>query len=107
MGRIFILMLDNARPHTARIVFNFLEENNNEVLSHPPMSLDLNPIEHVRNIMGRRLRDLERPATNLQQLEAALHQIWYEIPQATIRACINMHERLHKTIRRRSGNTQF
>lgn len=34
MGRNFILMQDNARPHTARIVHNFLKENSIEILPH-------------------------------------------------------------------------
>lgn len=106
-GRNFLLMQDNARPHIARTVLNFFTENNIEVLPHPPNSPDLNPIEHVWDIMGRRLQNLERPPTNLQQLEIALQQIWHEIPQATIRACINMHDRLQEVIQRRGWNTHF
>jgi len=64
-------MHDNARPHTVRIALNFLEENNIEVLPHPTMSSNLNPIEYVWDIMGRRQRDVERQPINLQQLEAA------------------------------------
>jgi len=47
MARNFMLMQDNARSHMARITAQFLEDNNIQVLSHPPMSPDLNPIEHV------------------------------------------------------------
>lgn len=32
MGYNFVLMQNNARPHTARIALNFLEESNIEVL---------------------------------------------------------------------------
>lgn len=96
MGRNFILMQDNARPHTARIVVNFLEDNNIEML--PPMSPDLNPIEHVWDMMGRALRNLERQPNNLEQLETALHLIWAQIPQTTIRACINIRERIEEVI---------
>jgi transposase len=68
-------MQDNTRPHIIRIVSNFLDENNIEVLPHPAISLDLNPIEHIWHMMGRRLQNLERQPTNLQQLEVALQQI--------------------------------
>lgn len=105
MRHNFILIQDNARPHTARIVLNILKEHNIEVLPHLLVSSDLNSIEHLWNIMGRRIRELERPLTNLQQLEAALHQIWHEIPQTAIRACINICERLQEIIRRRGGDT--
>ncbi|KMQ91674.1 transposable element tc1 transposase [Lasius niger] len=66
MGRNFILMQDNARPHNARIALNFFEENNIEVIPHPPMSRDLNPIKHVWDIMERRLHNFKRPPTILQ-----------------------------------------
>jgi len=41
-----------------------------------------------------------------QELERALHEIW-QIPQDSIRACINMQERLGKVIRHRAGNTRY
>jgi len=40
------------------------------MLAQPSMSTDLNIIEHVWHMMGRRL---EEPPTNLQQVEAALY----------------------------------
>jgi len=55
------ILKNNARPHTARIVINFLEENNIEMLQHLPMSADLNPIEHVWDMIERRLWKLEEP----------------------------------------------
>ena len=67
------------------------------MLSHP-MSADLNPIEHVWDMMGRRVRNVERPLTNLQELEAALHRIWWKIPQAVVRSFINIRERLQEVI---------
>jgi len=42
-----------------------------------------------------------------QELERALHEILHEIPQDSIRACINMQERLGKVIRCRDGNTWY
>jgi len=65
--RSFILMQDNARPHTANITRRFLERHDITLLRHPAMSPDLNPIEHVWDIMGRRLR---REYPNLQNLAA-------------------------------------
>ncbi|EFN77573.1 Transposable element Tc3 transposase, partial [Harpegnathos saltator] len=81
--------------------------NNLEVLSHPAMSPDLNPIEHVWDMMGRRLQNLERSPTTLQQLEITLQRIWHEIPHDTIRSCINTHERLQEVIRSRGRNTHY
>ena len=106
-NKINVFMHDNARPHTAGITRQFLEQNRITVLPHPPMSPDLNPIEHIWDLMGRRIRDLERPPTNLHDLSELLVRIWNEIPQREIQACINMEERLQQIIRQRGGNTHY
>jgi hypothetical protein len=48
---------DNATSHTACSVCDFLQDRNVSVLSWPAKSLDLNPIEHVRDLLDRRVRD--------------------------------------------------
>ena len=42
-----ILQQDNARPHTARIVQQYLQQQQVDVLPWPANSPDLSPIEHV------------------------------------------------------------
>ena len=44
------------------------------------VSPDLNPIEHLLNELGRRVRDRPVQPQNLQQLEVALNQEWARIP---------------------------
>ncbi|GFX66089.1 histone-lysine N-methyltransferase SETMAR [Trichonephila clavipes] len=39
----FLLHHDNARPHTARCVPGVSQQNNVEILPHPPYSSDLTP----------------------------------------------------------------
>ena len=51
-----ILMHDNARPHVARICRQFLNRNNVNVLPWPAMSPDMNPIEHIWDYLGRKVR---------------------------------------------------
>ncbi|UYV73832.1 hypothetical protein LAZ67_11001054 [Cordylochernes scorpioides] len=50
---------DNARPHTARISQQALQDV--QMLPWPPYSPDLSPIEHVWDIIGRRLHALQQP----------------------------------------------
>ncbi|UYV78522.1 hypothetical protein LAZ67_16001881 [Cordylochernes scorpioides] len=50
---------DNARPHTARISQHALQDV--QMLPWPPYSPDLSPIEHVWDIIGRRLHALPQP----------------------------------------------
>lgn len=106
-SRRFILMQDNARPHTAIVTRRFFERHDITVLRHPAVSPDLNPIEHVWDIMGRRLRREYPNLPNLASLEQALVRIWRTIPQAAIRRCINMTDRLNAVIRGRGGHTRF
>ena len=47
---------DNARPYTAPVTANFLAQNNVNVLPWPALSLDINPIEHIWDELGRRAR---------------------------------------------------
>lgn len=53
-----ILQHDNARPHVARIVKDYLEEVKWEVLNHPPYSPDLAPSDfHLFRSMASGLKD--------------------------------------------------
>ncbi|UYV62988.1 hypothetical protein LAZ67_2002752 [Cordylochernes scorpioides] len=51
---------DNARPHTARINQQALQDV--QMLPWPPYSPDLSPIEHVWDIIGRRLHSFATTA---------------------------------------------
>ena len=51
-----ILMHDNTRPHIARICRQFLNRNNVNVLPLPAVSPDMNPIEHIWDYLGRKVR---------------------------------------------------
>ena len=49
---------DNARPHTARLTRDFLANNYVKALPFPAYYPDYNPIEHMWNVLGRRLRNV-------------------------------------------------
>ena len=51
----------------------------------PEMSTDLNPIEHIWDMLGRRIDAREPPVQNICQLEAALHREWQQLTQQDIR----------------------
>jgi hypothetical protein len=55
--------------------------------SHEP---DLNPIEHIWDMIGRRILAREPPVQNIRQLEAALHRKWQQLSQQDIR-CLTCH----------------
>ena len=66
-----ILMHDNARPHVARICRQLLDRNNVNVLPWPAVSPDMNPIEHIWDYLGRKVR-ARGNEHNLGDLENAL-----------------------------------
>ncbi|GFW50949.1 transposable element Tc1 transposase [Trichonephila clavipes] len=77
LGLVF--QQDNAKPHTTRIPMNCLTAY--QTLPCPARLPDPSPIEHVWDMMRRRLH---LPG-NVDGLARQLEQIWQEIPQETIR----------------------
>ncbi|GFW05890.1 transposable element Tcb2 transposase [Trichonephila clavipes] len=53
IGDDFILMDDNCRPHHPNLVDDFLFEEGIVRMEWPACSLDMNPIEHVWDALGR------------------------------------------------------
>ena len=72
---------NNACPHIARMVTDCLIEENVSVLPWPVCSPDHSPIEHVWDVMNRRLSKRRNPPQTRQQLKQALTNIWNAIPQ--------------------------
>ncbi|UYV63376.1 hypothetical protein LAZ67_2003894 [Cordylochernes scorpioides] len=77
---------DNARPHTARISQQALQDA--QMLPWPPYSPDLSPIEHVWDIIGRRLHALPQPRSE-DELWQMVEREWRAIPQDAIRTLID------------------
>ena len=60
-GRNFVYVQDNAPPHTARDTAAFLDQQDVEVMDWPARSPDMNPIEHVWDLMSVCVRDMDDP----------------------------------------------
>ena len=56
IGDDFMLMHDNARPHVANVVTEYLNEVGIRTLQWPARSPNLNPIEHLWDEVGRCIR---------------------------------------------------
>jgi len=57
---------------------NWFEEHNNEfeMLTWPSNSPDLNPIEHLWDVLNKQVRSMEAPPHNLQDLKDLLLTSW-------------------------------
>ena len=54
-------------------------------MNWPVRSPNLNPLEHVWDVLGGRVRAANPSAADLQELGQLLQQEWQAIPQATLR----------------------
>ena len=91
----YIFQQDNAPCHTCRVSSDFLNSKRINVLTWPPCSPDLNPIENVWGIMKSNLL-LRNPST-LDELKQFIQEEWDAIPLSTLRKmALSMESRLHK-----------
>ena len=108
VGPGFLPMHDNARPHVARVCRQYLEDEGIDTIEWPSRSPDLNPIEHLWDIMFRSIRRRQVAPQTLQELTDALRQIWEDIPQDTIRRLIrSMPRHCQACIQARGGHIRY
>lgn len=108
VGPGFLLMHDNARYHVAEVCRRFLHREGIDAMDWPACSPDLNPIEHVWDMMSRSIRQRHAAPQTVQELTDALVQVWEEIPQETIGSLIrSMPRRCREVILARGGHTHY
>uniref|UniRef100_A0A0A9WGP9 Transposable element Tc3 transposase n=1 Tax=Lygus hesperus TaxID=30085 RepID=A0A0A9WGP9_LYGHE len=84
-GADFIFMQDGARPHTARVVQEYLNQHNIPVLDWPACIPNLNPIEYIWEL-GKAIRGRPNQPICLAELEEALVEEWDLLSQENIRS---------------------
>ena len=72
---------DNARPHTARISQHALQGV--QLLPCPPVSPDLSPIEHIWDVIERRLQTLP-PPRSADELWHVVDREWLRVSPAKV-----------------------
>uniref|UniRef100_A0A8L0DV99 Tc1-like transposase DDE domain-containing protein n=1 Tax=Oncorhynchus mykiss TaxID=8022 RepID=A0A8L0DV99_ONCMY len=97
------LQHDNATSHTAPSVCDFLKDRNVSVLPWPAKSPDLNPIEHVWDLLDRRVR-----ARNVRELAGALVEEWGNISQQELANLVqSMRRRCTAVLNAAGGHTRY
>lgn len=108
VGENFHLVHDNARPHVARIVMNWLVNEGIDVLPWVPQSPDLNPIEHVWDMLQKRIATHMGNVHNAFRFRELLSAEWARIPQEDIdNIILSMHNRCRAVINQRGGHTLY
>jgi len=108
IGENFLFMQDNARPHIARRVLNFLDEVGINRLDWPANSPDLNPIEHLWDNLGRKVRNHAPAPQTLRELQRVFGNEWNTITQDEIKGPIrSIPDRINEVIRARGGHTHY
>ena len=99
---------DNARPHHSRAVTAYLQCEAVTSVPWPAMIPDLNPIEHISDMLVTRMHARETPVHNIRQLEAKLHREMQQLSQQDIRRLTGeMIRRVDAVIHTRRGYTRY
>ncbi len=101
---------DNAPCHKAQIISDWFLEHDNEftLLKWPPQSPDLNPIEHLWDVVEREIRIMDVQPTNLQQLRDAIMSIWTKISEECFQHLVeSMPRRIKAVLKAKAGQTRY
>ncbi|CDQ64550.1 unnamed protein product [Oncorhynchus mykiss] len=98
------LQHDNATSHMAR---DFPQDRNVSVLPWPAKSPDLNPIEHVWDLLNRRVRDRTIPPRNVWELAGALVEEWGNISQQELANLVQSMRRCTAVLTTAGGHTRY
>ena len=111
-----VFQQDNAPIHTAGVVTEWLNEMGFDIEGHPPLSPDLNPIEHAWVELKRRLHqqypDILNtkggPARVRARLAEVLPQVWETIPDSFFeKLWLSMPDQVAAVIEAKGWQTKY
>ena len=108
IGNGAVFQDDNARPHRARVVQDYFRQHGIQRKEWPARSPDMNSIEHLWDLLERRVRGRPQVTQTVADLRQALIHEWRNISQADVSNLINgMRRRCTKLLREHGGHTHY
>ena len=108
MGQGPLFQDDNARPHRARIVDAYLQQEQITRVDWPACSPDLNPIEHAWGQLGSAVQTRLNVDSTRADLRRFLLEEWNRLPQNNIQRLIHsMRRRCAECIAAGGGPTHY
>ncbi|ORD95296.1 TCB2 [Hepatospora eriocheir] len=99
-------MQDNDPKHTARLVNDWFDENDIDVLEWPPQSSDLNPIEAVWAYIKFKLAKIGK--LSKIELREKIQDICYSLLQTLIAKYVkSFHKRVLEVFKVKGNNTKY
>lgn len=95
---------DNAPVHRAKAVIDWKEENLITSLPWPAQSPDLNPIEHLWDILGRKVHEHKPHPKNLKELRDLVQEEWLKIPASDLEKLVDSMPRRVRSVIKNKGN---
>ncbi|GBN76363.1 hypothetical protein AVEN_150576-1 [Araneus ventricosus] len=99
-----VFQQDNCTSHRSQLATAWLEEHSSDfsVMNCPPGSPDLNPIEHLWDVLGKGVKAHHTTPATLTQLWTAIAEVWQAIPVERFRKLVeSMPSRVAAVIKAR------
>ena len=103
-----IFQQDNDSKHTSGLAKQWFQDHGIDVLLWPPQSPDLNPIEHLWEILKRRLASYERAPGGILELWERVQDEWEKIDIEICQKLIeSLPKRVEAVIKAKGGYTKY
>ena len=104
----WLLADDNARPHRARVVDDYLHEQDIVRMDWDHYRPDMNSIEHIWNEIGRGLEELDPQSVNLRPLGVVVQHLWQQIPLESVQTLVSsVPHRVRALVDARGSSTRY